>query len=289
MPESLPVYLQVIVGGLLLGALYALLASGLNLIFGVLKVINICHGELMMLGAYAAFGLFALWNVHPLLSIPVTFALLFLLGIAIEKTLVERVAGAPELSSLLLTFGIGIFLTSAAMNVFKADFRSVPALTGSILLWEIALPRARLASFVTALFITGGAYLFLKRTRAGKAIRAASQNALVAETCGINVARIRLFAYGLGAGMAGAAGNLIALSYSFNPEVGHVFNLKAFAIIVLGGMGNFAGAFWGGLLLGVVEGLTGYIATAQVVDAVAYLLMLLFLLFRPSGLMGTAK
>ncbi len=288
MLEDSSLYLQVILGGLLLGALYALLACGLNLIFGVMRVINVAHGALMMLGAYGTFWLYTLWGVHPLLSLLLVIPAFLLFGILLQRIFVERVVGGPELASLLLTFGLGICFANLALNFWKADFRSVPYLSGAYTFWGLALSRPRVAAFTAALLLTLTTYLFLKKTRLGKAIRATAQQSAVAMLCGIDARRVRRITYGLGAAMAAAAGSLLSTIYSFNPEMGHVFNLKAFAIIVLGGMGSFPGAFWGGLLLGVIEALVAFFWTTQVSEAAAYLLMLLVLLLKPEGLLSAS-
>jgi branched-chain amino acid transport system permease protein len=280
---------QVIVSGVLLGAVYALLAIGLNLIFGVMRVINVAHGDLMMLGSYTTFWLFTLWGVNPLISLVVAMAVMFALGAVLQRVVVERVVGQPLLVSLLLTFGLSSFLTGAALNLWTANYRSVPAFTGSVPVAGLALSLPRVIAFGVALVITVLVYLFLKRARIGKAIRATSQNAEVALVCGIDVARIRLLAFGLGTALAAAAGSLLAVMYTVYPEMGRTFLLKAFAIIVLGGLGSFGGAFLGALALGVAEALASFAWTAQVAEGVAYALLIAVLLARPSGLFGVRE
>ena len=280
---------QVIISGVLLGAVYALLAIGLNLIFGVMRVINVAHGDLMMLGSYTTFWLFTLWGVNPLVSLVVAMAVMFALGAVLQRVVVERVVGQPLLVSLLLTFGLSSFLTGAALNLWTANYRSVPAFTGSVDFAGLALSRPRVIAFGVALVLTVLVYLFLKRARIGKAIRATSQNAEVALVCGIDVARIRVLAFGLGTALAAAAGSLLAVMYTVYPEMGRTFLLKAFAIIVLGGLGSFGGAFLGALALGVAEALASYAWTAQIAEAVAYALLLIVLLARPSGLFGVRE
>src|ERR671938_276667 len=205
MAATVATVLQVIISGVLLGAVYALLAIGLNLIFGVMRVINVAHGDLMMLGSYTTFWLFTLWGVNPLLSLIVAMALMFALGALLQRVVVERVVGQPLLVSLLLTFGLSSFLTGSALNLWTANYRSVPAFTGSLQVAGLALSVPRVIAFVVALAITVLVYLFLKKTRIGKAIRATSQNAEVALVCGIDVARIRLLTFGLGTALAAAA------------------------------------------------------------------------------------
>lgn len=280
---------QIVVSGVLLGAVYALLAMGLNVIFGVMRVINIAHGELTMLGAYATFWLFTLWGVNPIVSLLVTVPAMFLFGTLLQRGLVERVVGQPLLISLLLTFGLSSFLTGAALWRWGADYRSVPAFSGSVQVAGLALSVPRLVAFGVALAITAALYLFLKRARVGKALRATSQNAEVALVCGIDVAGIRLLAFGLGTAMAAAAGSMLAVIYTIYPEMGRTFLMKAFAIIVLGGLGSFGGAFVGALALGVAEAVAGYVWNTQIAEAVAYVLFIAVLLARPTGLFGARE
>jgi branched-chain amino acid transport system permease protein len=278
--------LQVVVSGLLVGGLYALVALGLSLGFGVMRVINIAHGTFLMLGAYVTYWLFAILGMNPFLSIVISVPVLFVVGAVIQRLFVFRVVNAPELSSLLLTFGISILLANLAMLAFTSDYRSVEYLTGSFLVGNIAISKPRSAAFLLALAITGLAFLFLRSTRIGKAVRATSQNREVAEVCGINVRRIDLITFGLGAGLAGAGGSLVSVMFAVYPEMGQVYVFKSFLVIVLGGAGNYPGAFFGGLLLGVIEGLSSLFLTAQLTEVVSYVLLVALLLLRPQGLLG---
>jgi branched-chain amino acid transport system permease protein len=278
--------LQVIISGLLLGGVYALFAAGMNMIFGVLRVINLAHGEFMMLGAYTTFWLFALANVNPLLSIPVSALVMFSLGAVIERTMIERVVGQPLLSSLLLTFGLSTLFMGIALSVWTANFRSVPYLTGSVNVLGIDLSQTRLVAFAIAFALTALTYGFLRFTTLGKAIRATAQNAEVAQVCGINVGRVRLVTFALGSAMAAVAGSLTAMIFTVSPEMGRIFLGRAFAIVVLGGLGSFVGAFIGALVLGVVETVTAYFTDTQIAEGVSYAVLVLVLLLRPSGLFG---
>jgi branched-chain amino acid transport system permease protein len=278
--------LQGVVSGLLAGGLYALVALGLSLIFGVMRVINIAHGTLLMLGAYTTYWLFALTGMNPFVSLLVSIPLLFVVGVVLQKVFIHRVVDAPELSSLLLTFGLSIVIANMAMLAWTADYRSVEFLTGSFLLGPIAVSKPRLVTFCSALAITGVAFLFLKLTKVGKAIRATSQHREVAQVCGINVRRIDLITFGLAAALAGAGGSLVSVMFSVFPEMGQIYVFKSFLVIVLGGAGNYPGAFFGGLLLGLVEGLASLFLTAQLSEVIAYILLVIVLLVRPTGLLG---
>jgi branched-chain amino acid transport system permease protein len=276
---------QVVISGLLAGSIYAMVALGLGLIFGVMRVLNVAHGPLLMLGAYTTFWLFQRTGMNPYLSILVSMPLLFLLGLALQRVLVRRVVDAPELSSLLLTFWISIALVNLAQLAFTSDLRSVEYLTGSFVVGPFAISKPRLAACAFAIAITVASFVFLRSTRLGKAIRAVSQSREVAQVCGIDVQRIHLLAFGLGSALAAAGGSLVAVMVAIQPEMGQVYTFKSFLVIVLGGAGNYPGALLGGLLLGLVEQLSSLFLTAQVNEAVAYVLLVLVLLVRPTGLL----
>ena len=277
---------QVVISGVLSGALYAMVALGLALIFGVMRIINVAHGPLLMLGAYATFFLYSALGINPYLTVPVSMLVLFAVGVLLERTLVFRVVDAPELSSLLLTFGISIALVNLAQLLFTSDLRSVEYLTGSWVVGPLALSKARVVAFTVASALTGLSFLFLQRTRLGKAIRATSQNREVAMVCGIDVQRIHLVTFGLSAALAGAGGALIAVIVAIQPEMGQIWTFKSFLVIVLGGAGNYPGALLGGVLLGLIEQLASLFLTTQLSEVVAYVLLVLILLVRLQGLLG---
>jgi branched-chain amino acid transport system permease protein len=278
--------LQGIVSGLLSGGVYAMIALGMALIFGVMRVINVAHGTLLMLGGFTTYWLFALYGLNPFFSLLISFPLLFLVGLLLQRFFVSRVVGAPELSSLILTFGLSIFITNMAVMSWTSDYRSVEFLTGSFLLGPIAISKPRLVTFSFALLITVAAFLFLNNTKIGKAIRATSQHRELAQVCGINVRRIDMITFGLASGLAGAGGSLISIMFSVFPEMGRGYVFKSFLVIVLGGAGNYPGAFLGGLILGIVEALTSLLLSAQLSEVTAYVLLVVLLLLRPTGLLG---
>jgi branched-chain amino acid transport system permease protein len=276
---------QVVISGLLAGSLYAMVALGLGLIFGVMRVLNVAHGPLLMMGAYTTFWLFQGIGFNPYLSLLVSMPVLFLVGAGLQRVLVRRVVDAPELSSLLLTFGVSIALVNLAQLAFTSDLRAVEYLTGSFVVGPFALSKPRLATCGFAIAITLGAFVFLRSTRLGKAIRAVSQSREVAQVCGIDVQRIHLITFGIGSALAAAGGSLVAVMVAIQPEMGQVYTFKSFLVIVLGGAGNYPGALLGGLLLGLVEQLASLFLTSQVNEAVAYVLLVLVLLIRPTGLL----
>ncbi len=281
---------QVIVSGVLAGGLYAMIALGLALIFGVMRVINVAHGTLLMLGAYTTFWLFHLYGVSPFLSLLISIPVLFLVGVLLQRLFVDKVVDAPELSSLLLTFGLSIAIANLAQYAWTADYRSVEYLTTSIRFAGLAFSAARVVSFGLALLITLVAFWILKFTKVGKAIRATSQSREVALVCGIDVSRIYLITFGMAAGLAAAGGSLVSVMFSIFPEMGDTYLVRSFVVIVLGGAGNYPGAFLGGIILGLAENLASLFLSAQVAPAVSYALMVLVLLFCPQGLFrGRAK
>jgi len=277
---------QVLLSGVLSGALYALVALGLSLIFGVMRVINIAHGPLLMLGAYVTYFLYTKTGMNPFLTVPVSMAVLFVVGLLLQRALVFRVVGQPELSSLLLTFGVSIALVNLTQLAFSSNIRTVEYITGSWIVGGLAVSKSRFIAFVFALAVTVLAFAFLKFTRVGKAIRATSQSREVALVCGINVARIHLLTFGLASALAAGGGALLAVIVAIQPEMGSVWTFKSFLVIVLGGAGNYPGALLGGLLLGLVEQVASLFLTTQLSEVVAYVLLVLVLIVRPSGLLG---
>jgi len=277
---------QVVVSGILSGGLYAMVALGLALIFGVMRVINIAHGPLLMLGAYATFFLYDRLGMNPFLTVPLSMAALFVVGMLLQRSLIFRVVDAPELSSLLLTFGISIALVNLAQLAFTSDLRAVEYITGAWLVGGLALSKPRVIAFAFAAGVTALAFVFLQRTRLGKAIRATSQSREVAMVCGVDVARIHMITFGLASALAAAGGSLLAVIVAIQPEMGQVWTFKSFLVIVLGGAGNYPGALLGGLLLGLVEQVSSLFLTSQVSEAVAYVLLVVVLLLRPTGLLG---
>lgn len=283
--------LQIVVSGILLGGVYALFATGLNLIFGVMKIINLGHGELMMLGAYVTFFLFTQAGVNPLLSIPLTAAVVGVLGYLLQMTLVERVVNQPIINSLLLTFGLSTLMMGVALNLWTSNFRSVnyAPLSGSWTVGELAISKSRAVAFAISVVVTVGMWFFLNRSNFGKAIRATSEHPEVAQLCGIDIRKVRYVTFGLGSAMAAISGALISIIFTINPEMGRMFIGKGFAIIVLGGLGSFVGALLGAIVLGVSETVTAFYATTQMSEGVAYLILLLVLIIRPSGFFGKAE
>jgi branched-chain amino acid transport system permease protein len=282
----------VVVGGVMQGGIYAMFAVGLTLIFGVMRIINAAHGEMVMMGAYLTWAAFFYLGADPLLALVATLPIAFLFGLAVQKLLLNAAVGQPELTGLLITFGLGLTMIYVAELIFTTDFRTIPYAPGTIHLTSaIAVGRNRVISFAMAVVISVAVYLFLKLSRLGKAIRATALNAEVAMVCGIDVRRIYLITTGLGTALAVAGGALVSIQFGFNPETGVVYTLQAFAIIILGGRGHYLGALIGGLMLAVLENLVSLMVPngTAMVELAAYGLMIFVLLIRPGGLMGVKE
>ncbi|MPZ52723.1 MAG: branched-chain amino acid ABC transporter permease [Acidimicrobiia bacterium] len=276
----------ILVSGLAMGAIYALIAEGLNLIWGVMKIVNLAHGELLMIGAFTALYAAQLAGWNPLVAMIPAFLLLFAVGLGLNATLMRRIVGAPELTSLLLTFGLSILITNLGVIALGAEFQSVDFLQVGVSIAGGAVAANQLVVAVAAVALSFVMYGVLRRTRLGRAIRAVAIDGEMAERVGINTRRIHAITFGLGAALAGVAGALVSSIVPFNPLVGQTFILKAFAVVVLGGMGNFMGALVGGLLLGVVEAAESYLWSVQLSEGVAFVMIILTLLLRPSGILG---
>ena len=283
---------SVVIGGIMQGGIYAMFAVGLTLIFGVMRIINAAHGEMVMMGAYLTWVAFFYLGVDPLLSLLLTLPLAFLFGMLLQRVLLDTVVGQPELTGLLITFGLGLVMIYTAELIFTTDFRTIPYAPGPLRLTStITVGQNRVISFVMAAVITAAVYLFLRWHRLGKAVRATALNAEVAMVCGINVRRIYLLTTGLAVALAVAGGALVSIQFGFNPETGVVYTLQAFAIIILGGRGHYVGALIGGVMLAVLENLVSLMVPngTAMVELAAYALMIFVLLIRPGGLMGVKE
>jgi len=283
------VYLQSIISGLLIGGVYALIAVGLTLIFGVMKIINFAHGEFLMFGMYFAFFLSTLFGIDPYLSAIAALPLFLLFGWGIQAVLIRPVLGAPDMIQILLTVGISLVLQNLALFFFSADFQSLN-LSYSGMTFEVGPARvslSRLLACIVALSVAGGLYLFLQRTDVGKALRACAEEREGALAVGIDVERMYKVAFGLGIACVAIAGILMTPFFYIAPTVGVPFTLTAFVVVVLGGLGNIPGALVGGLIVGLVESLGEILLPAASLKSLAtFSIFILILLLRPQGLFG---
>ncbi|MBA2448640.1 MAG: branched-chain amino acid ABC transporter permease [Chloroflexi bacterium] len=279
---------QVIVNGLLLGGIYAAVGVGFSLTWGVLNIINIAHGAMVMLGAYVTFLLFSRFGVDPFLSIPASMLVLFLLGYVLQRFLINRVIPHGVFMTLVLTFGLSLFLIDMALLFFSGDYRSVtPSYAGSGLsLGGVIVPYQRLGAFMISILIVALLNVYLGRSKTGRAIRATALNRQAAQLVGVDIARIYAVTFGIGAALAGAAGSLLAVTITITPYMGNVFIGKAFVIATLGGLGTVQGALVGGLVLGLAESLGAALIGPSYQQAIGFGILLLVLIFRPEGIMG---
>lgn len=278
---------QAVVTGLLIGGVYGLVAMGLTLIFGVLDIVNFAHGALMTVAMYGTFLLAARAGVDPYLTLLVTAPLLFGLGMVVQSTLVNHTMGQPLQNQLLLTLGIGLFIENVLLLVFGGNPRGVTVgYTTTVRIIGAVADLTRILAFVGALVLAGMLYLLLQRTRTGTSIRAVAANADGAQLVGIDVRRTYVLTFALGTACAGAAGTLVAPFVTITATTGELFNIIAFVVVVLGGMGNVAGALVGGLLIGLTEQLGGVLLPDQSPLLAVFVVFVLVLLLRPQGLFG---
>lgn len=284
--------LQNLVGGLLVGSLYGIAAMGLSLVFGVLKILNVAHGELIMIGGYLSFWIFNLYGIDPFLTMMITLPVLLAGGWVLHRGLFSRVVQYDEehriKNSLLIGFGLTLIFQTLAIDLWTADERSVTTSYSlrSIELLGIRFPVVRLAGLVIGILLVIGLQLFLKNTFWGKAIRATAENWQTASLTGINIQRMYIWTFALGASLAGLAGTLVVIGFSVSPSIGLQWTLKALIVVVMAGLGSVPGTFLAGILLGVAESAGAYAFGGQYRELVALFIFLLILMVRPQGLFG---
>lgn len=281
-------YVQVLLNGLLLGGFYLLMAQGLNLVFGVMGIVNIAHG------AFIVFGGLGVWSLHrvgvnPFLGLLVVAALGAALGALVQWAVIERVRGVGrqhELLTLLATFGLSYIMINIAQRYWGSDFRTIQFLQGAVEIGPLRFSSALLVGVALAAVITVAIAYWLSRTRSGTSLRAQAQSPLGAGACGINPRRLRLVGFSVGAAVAAAAGMLLVLTQPIAPQFATNFTIIAFVVVALGGLGNYRGAVAGALLVGVVQTIAGYQLGAVIQAAAPYTLLILVMLFRPAGLLA---
>jgi branched-chain amino acid transport system permease protein len=279
---------QSVINGLLIGGVYALIAVGLTIIFGVMKIVNFAQGEFLMVGMYATWLLFSAIGGSPyLLIIPVAF-IMFIFGWLVYKILVNPVVGKGDTSYILLTIGLSFFLQNAAQLIWTADYHTVEtSLKGQALqLGGLSILVPRLIAFAVAIILVAIVHLFLKKTDIGRAMRATAENSEVSSMLGINPITTYAIAFAIGTVLAGIAGTLLTPMFYVFPRVGALFTTTAFVVVVLGGLGNITGALLGGLLIGLVEAFTGSFIALDLAPVGTFIVFLLVLLLKPEGLFG---
>ncbi|EKS41703.1 MAG: branched-chain amino acid transport system permease protein [Afipia broomeae] len=279
---------QVLINALVLGCLYACIAIGFSLVWGVLNVINLIHGSFIVLGAYLAWGLYQSLHISPWYALAIAAPLFFAFGYVIQRLILNRVITAPVLVTLTLTFGLDLILNNAMIYYFKADYRKLTLTPpmGSISLFDVVVPVDRLIATASALALTGVLYLILRRLRVGRAIVAVRLDRDAATLMGVDVNSIYAIAFGLGAALAGCAGVLMALIFPISPLTSTAYLGKAFVVCVLGGLGSVSGALAGGILLALIEGIGSTLIGPAHATTLSFVLLIIFLIVRPQGLLG---
>ena len=282
--------LQLIINGVLLGGIYALISIGLTLIFGVLEIVNFAHGEFLMLAMYASYFLFQFYGIDPYLSVLIILPLFFLIGVAVQRATIQPILNAPPLNQIFMTVGLSMVLQNMALFFWTADYRVVKTSYSALTLKAegLMISFPRLVAFLLAMGLIAALLVFLQKTYTGKAIRALAQERKAAMLMGINVYRTYQIAFGIGTACVGAAGAMLIPVYFVFPSVGTLFVLIAFVVVILGGYNSLTGSLVGGLIIGVVEAFSGFFISPHLKEAIYFVIFILILLFRPTGLFGRA-
>lgn len=281
--------LAFIVDGLLIGFVYGIAAMGLTLIWGVMNVINLSHGSIIALGMFGVYFVFVEAGVNPYIGVLLVGAAGLLMGMLIYAVAIHRVLNAPHLSTLLATFAINMVIIGLGTSAFSTSFRNVDYSLGGTTIGPVNLQGTRVVAAIASMLVTGALYYFLYRTTLGKHVRAVTDNRAAAELMGIPSARILAFSFGLGTMLAAIAGGLIATFFPFTILSGGTYELKSFVIGVLGGLGHPLGALIGGLILGIFEGIVPYFMETTWVPVLEFILFVVVLLVRPTGLLGSKE
>jgi branched-chain amino acid transport system permease protein len=280
---------QITVNALLLSGILALVALGFSLVWGIMNIVNLAHGPFIVLGAYVTFWMHELWGVDPFLTIPVAMVVLFALGFVIQRVLINNVIRAPLLATFLLTFGLEILIVNLINYFFKADMRSVstPYSGTGFSVGAVRVPYIRLASLGLALALVYALWWFLSNTRPGNAIRATGMDIEAAQLTGVKVGTIYALTFAIGAALAGAAGALLSMAISFDPNLGAGYTQRAFVICVLGGLGNVLNVLIGATIYAFIEVFVGA-RLPQLSQAITFAILVLLLILRPQGIAGKA-
>ena len=282
------IYLNVVVQGVLTGLVYGLMALGLSVIFGVVRVVNFAHGEFAVVAMYAAFVLFSTLRLDPLIAMLPIAAGFFALGFALQALLINPFVSRPEHDQFILLVGVAIVIVNGMLMVFGPNAKAVnlPYAFDSYLVGALIIDKARVYSAVTALAIAAALFAFFRYTRTGTAIRACADNLAGAAVVGLNVKRLYALTFGLGLACVGAAGALMGTIADAAPSLGPAYTLLAFIIVIVGGLGSMTGALVGGILIGVSEALAGFIIEPSMKSMFSFALLIAVLVLRPQGLMG---
>jgi branched-chain amino acid transport system permease protein len=280
---------ETLLWGIANGCIYILLATGLNLIFGVMKLVNFAHGQLLMVGAFVAYEVTTIVGLNPYLSIFVSMGSVALIGMILEKFAFRRVRGTEKLNEIFISLGLIYVFQNVATLLWTQNYNiRIPSPLGglNLSLGGISMGYDRILAMVIVSVILMGLVLLNKKTKFGLAMRATSQKSEVAMLMGINISRVYLYTFAIGAALAGAAGALYGILFPFNPAIGALPTIKGFAIIIIGGLGSIPGAIIGGLLYGIAENMAVYLLGGIWQDAIAFALLIIVLVIRPTGIFG---
>jgi branched-chain amino acid transport system permease protein len=281
---------QILLNGVLLGGLYGLMALGMALVWGVLNIVNLAHGAFVMLGGYCVYFIFAGLGIDPFAALPVAFLAMFVLGYLLQRYVLNLIVRSAQLNTLLITFGLDVVLTYLAQLAFTADFRTInPSYAGAnVTIFELTVPLLRFAAFIAALLFATLLWIMLQRTRLGRAIRATAQNLTAARLYGVDPARLYALTFGLGVGLAGAAGGLYGMVSQVTPYIGATLTAKSFVITIMGGLENPFGIVLAGIVIGIIEALASIYIGPTFTDAISFGLLVLILIVRPARGFRTA-
>lgn len=285
------VFFQQVLNGVILGGNYALIALGLTMIFGILEIINFAHGEIYMIGAFMTLFLSSLAGLPLLLALPISMAVVAILGLIIERIIFRPIVGKPMINGMLLSFGLSVFLMNLCLLLFKSDPRSLDSGYAHVNLRFLGLQITleRLLVIVVAIVLVGFLYLLIRYTKIGTAMRAVAEDREAAQAVGVNIGRIYSLTFAIGCALASAAGSMVGAIFFVSPTMGWTPAIKSFVVVILGGFGNITGAILASLILGFIESFgSGYISYAYK-DAYAFILLLLAFLLKPEGLLGGRK
>lgn len=281
-------YAELIAFGLILGSVYALIAVGLSLIFGVCGIVNVAHGDFVMLGAYATFGAWSFVGVNPILALPISMLLLFIFGTAVGHFLIRFVSDKGLMPSMMLTFGLSMVIWNTAESLFTPQFRSVDYMSEPVNIGFVTASGSYFIAGALSLALLVSLFAVLRWTDFGKAVRAIAQNRDLAQACGIQVKRIEAITFGLGAALAGACGTMVAMVWTIFPQMGLGYLSKAFAIIVIGGLGSIPGAFLGAFIFGLAESIGTHFVSSRLAQVLPFAIIILILAVRRRGLLSAA-
>ena len=284
--ETVSIIVELLTFGIILGTVYALVAIGLSLIFGVSGIVNLTHGDFVMLGAFATFGAWSYLGINPIVMLPISMVLLGVIGVAMRRYIIGSVPEKGLMPPMMLTFGLSLIIWNSAEMIFGPSFRSIDYLAEPLSLGFVTASCSYFVAFVLAILLLIILYVLLKFSNFGKAIRAVAQNRDLARGCGIDVQNVEAVAFGLGAALAGACGTMVAMLWTIYPQMGLTYLSKAFAIVVIGGLGSLPGALLGAYMFGLAETVGGYWMSSRIAQVLPFVIVIFILAVRRRGLFG---